>query len=469
MDRKEEFEQAKKMTDSDFSAGWNAILSLAESGYEEAMEYVAMSYYKGDGVEMNEPLAYDWFCKIVKVNPDNGSMWKRIGDCHCCGYGVPEDHNEALKFYQKAWESGNADAGAEIGWLYSFGDIPENNDMTAAKWFQRAADKGSLRGMYFMGYFYDEGHGGLPVNEKRAAEYLRQAAAGENFAAIRYLLTRNCYGDQDEFLALRNKLFEMAKAGNDRAQEALGYAYYLGSDVDMGFGLEQDLYESQKWYELAVENGNVDALYELGRKLVDYDGDYMLDLEKGERYLIKAYEKGKHEAAYELFWFYKRKERYSEALLWGERTVENGNELLACDIATLFYEGKGTDVDYDKAAYYFQMGINRKEEMTFTTKRALLPLAKCCILSSQPSDAKYKEAYVDLKLLSDIADEEPVFARQKGEIEYWIAYMIDNGLGVQCDLEEAFRHYTKSAELGYAPSQEAMQHFKKSIFGWKRI
>lgn len=469
MTRKEEFEQAKDQLSNDFSAGWGKIMELANSDYEEAMEYVALCYYRGEGVEMDEPLAYNWFQKIVRAYPNNGSIWYKIADCYFYGYGVTQSHNEAIKYYQKAWDNGVADAGAEIGWIYSFGNISEHNDMTAAKWFQRAADKGSSQGKYFMGFFYAEGYGGLPISEKMAIKYLREAASDNNYSAIHYLLCKKCYGDNDEFRRLRDKMFELAKMGDDRAQNALGFAYAIGEEYDSSFGLEKNPIESQKWFEMAAKNGNVDALYQLGKNLLDYDSGYILNAEKGEQYLLEAYDKGNTDAASELYWFYKRKENFSQALLWGERAVESGNVYFAYDIGNWYFEGEVTDVDYEKAAYYYRLCIENNEANSFQSKLALLPLAKCYILTNQPSDAKYKDAYVNLKLLLDVADEEDFFSNQKGEVEYWLAYIVDHGLGIQSNLEEAFRHYSKSAELGFDKSQEEIKHFKKTLFGWKKI
>jgi TPR repeat protein len=67
MGRKEEFENAKNLLQSNFNEGWSIILSLAESDYEEAMEYIALCYYRGDGVAMDEPKAYQWFQRIVRL------------------------------------------------------------------------------------------------------------------------------------------------------------------------------------------------------------------------------------------------------------------------------------------------------------------------------------------------------------------------------------------------------------------
>ena len=469
MTKKEEFEQAKQVLEQNFDSAWNTILSLANSDYEEAMEFVALAYYRGEGIEMDEPLAYQWFHKIVRLYPSNGFIWNKIADCHFYGYGVPENQDEAIQYYQKAWEYGIADAGTDIGWIYAFGDTANHNELTAAKWFQRAADKGSSQGMYFMGYFYSEGYGGLPVSEKMAAKYLRQAAASNNFSAIRYLLCKKCYGDNTEFVSLRQKLFEMAESGDDRAQKALGFAYLFGGDWESAFGLEKNPTESQRWFELSAQQGNIDSLYELGKNLLDYDSGFTVDVDRGEQCLLQAAEKEKADAYYELYRLYKWTKRdQNKALLWAERAVENGNSFLIRDIADCYFNGEGAEVDYEKAASYYRRCVKDDLE-DYQSNVSYLPLAKCCLLSSYPTEQKYKDAYVYLKLALDAANEKDYCSQQKGEIEYWIAYMLDSGLGVPSNLEEAFRHYSKSAELGFEKAQEEIQHFKKSIFGWKKI
>ncbi len=469
MGRKEELENAKNLLQSNFDEGWNIILSLAESDYEEAMEYIALCYYRGDGVAMDEPKAYQWFQRIVHLYPENGVIWNKLADCYCYGYGVPKNHNEAINYYKKAWDNGIADAGTDIGWIYSFGEIENHNDMTAAKWFQRAADKGSPQGMYFLGYFYDEGYGGLPVSEKMSAKYLRMAADRDNYSAIRYLLCKKCYGNNEEFEELRKRLFKMADDGDDRAQNALGYAYLYGEGWDSAFGLEKNPAESQKWFEKSADQGNVDSIYQLGKNLLDYDSGYGIDINLGEKYLLMAAEKGKDDSYYELYRLYKwTKSDAQKALYWGEKAVDNGNSFLAHDIAQMYFSGEGVVVDYDKAASFFLKCI--KEDMEdVQSNLSCLPLAKCYLLSNHQSEQKYKDAYVYLGLAMDAANEKEYCANQKAEIEYWIAYMLDKGLGMQSNLVEALRHYSKSAELGYDKASEEIKHFKKTLFGWKKI
>jgi len=148
--KQEDLELAISQLDNNFSDAWNVISELANGSYEPAMEFVADCYYRGKYVNMDETLAFKWFSRIIETYPDNGDIYRKIGDCYCYGYGVSENHDEALFFYQQAWDKGAYNAGSDIGWLYAFGELSNHDECEAGKWFQRAG-KGS-RGPLPAGY-----------------------------------------------------------------------------------------------------------------------------------------------------------------------------------------------------------------------------------------------------------------------------------------------------------------------------
>ena len=80
-----------------------------------------------------------------------------------------------------------------------------------------------------------------------------------------------------------------------------------------------------------------------------------------------------------------------------------------------------------------------------------------------------KDAYTYLERALNAANTKEYCSMQKGEIEYWIAYMLDNGLGREKDIKEAYRHYSISSGLGFEKAKEELKTFKKTIFGWKKI
>ncbi len=467
---KEKYEFAIEQLDSNFEVAWKELLNLAEANYEPAMEFVALAYYRGDYVTMDEPLALVWFNKIVNLYPTNEMIWRKIGDCYFYGYGVTKNHSSAITYYTKAWENGNADAGTDIGWIYSFGEIENHNDMTAAKWFQRASDKGSAHGTYFLGYFYAEGYGGLPVSEKMALKYLNMAAEKEDFSAIRYLLRKKCYGNREQFLVLRDKLINLADNGDDSAQNTLAFAYLLGEDWDSAFELEKNPDKAKHYFQLSAEQGNVDSIYELGKNYLDYDSGFGVDLELGEKYLLEAADKGKDDACYELYRLYKwTKSNEKQSLHWAERAVQNGgNDFLNSEIANCYMNGIGTEVNYTKACAYYKKCI-RDDMNDVQSNMSYLPLAKCLLLCPEVTPDNYRDANIYLKLAKEAAETTEYCASQNGEIEYWLGCIYDKGLGVPVNYEAAYLHFFKSGELGFEKALDEVKHFKKTLFGWKKI
>lgn len=457
------FENVKKKLDNDFESGWAIISEMSDSGNEEAMIFVADCYYKGNYVEMDESRAYQLFNRIVSMYPDNGLIWEKIADCHFYGYGVPKSHEAAIPKYEEAWKHGYVDAASDIGWIYAFGDISQNNEQTAAKWFQRAADKGGAAGKYFMGFFYDKGYGGLPQSQKLAHKYLSEAAADDNISALRFLLRERCYGDDDAYIKILNRMTQLAEEGKSSVQYDLGISYLFG------FGVEKDSDKAQKLLQKAADAGNYDAMYELGKQLVDYDSDFLIDFEKGHKYLLATAVNGNLDAMYELYRYYKfHEDNLEQAIYWAEKSVEAGrNTFIRKDIADYYYND-GNVTDYEKTIKYYEAIL--ADEGDFYHSQVFLPLALCYLKRGDGtvSNGRVMSLLEQAKQLSETEDD--YFNKpRKGEILYWIAYMTECGLGTNKNLELAYQLYLQSAEQGYEKASIEAQKFKKTLFGWKKI
>ena len=57
------------------------------------------------------------------------------------GYGVKQDYAEAVKWYRKAAEQGNAYAQFNLGNAYYNGNGVEQDYAEAVKWYQKAAEQ----------------------------------------------------------------------------------------------------------------------------------------------------------------------------------------------------------------------------------------------------------------------------------------------------------------------------------------
>eukprot|EP00729_Bicosta_minor_P007502 gene7502-biopygen19925 len=145
-----------------------------------------------------------------------------LGLMYDTGRGVKQDHVEAVKWYRKAAEAGNAAAQYNLGCLYDTGKGVEQDHVEAAKWFRRAAEAGDAMAQNNLGNMYDTGKG-VEQDHVEAAKWYRKSA----------------------------------EAGYAAAQYNLGAAYYNGE------GVEQNFSKTVKWVQLAAVQGHALAIKHL--------------------------------------------------------------------------------------------------------------------------------------------------------------------------------------------------------------
>jgi TPR repeat protein len=87
-----------------------------------------------------------------------------LGLLYYRGNGVPQDPDEALKWFRRAADQDDAIAQFHLGVMFSKGEgVPQDN-AEAANWFRRAADLGDAPAQYNLGLFYAKGVAGEPDN-----------------------------------------------------------------------------------------------------------------------------------------------------------------------------------------------------------------------------------------------------------------------------------------------------------------
>ena len=151
-----------------------------------------------------------------------------------------------------------ADVLVKLGQIYYKG--AEAKDYTAAKEsLEKAAQKGNVPAMAFMGVLYENGQG-VPLDYTKAREWYEKAAAMGNALAMNnlgWLYAKGQGGPQDYTRAY--ELFVKAGAkGNAEAFTNLGMLY------DEGRGVPLDYTKAREWYEKAAALGNALAMNNLG-------------------------------------------------------------------------------------------------------------------------------------------------------------------------------------------------------------
>ena len=77
---------------------------------------------------------------------------RQSGNMYENGKGVTQDYKEALKWYPKAAEQGNAYGQNSLGIMYDSGHGVPKNHAEAVKWFSKAAEQGYADGQTNLGY-----------------------------------------------------------------------------------------------------------------------------------------------------------------------------------------------------------------------------------------------------------------------------------------------------------------------------
>lgn len=93
-----------------------------------------------------------------------------IGGSYEYGWDVPRDHAEAVKWYLKAAEEGDADAQVSLADMYFV-----ENDTEAVKWYRKATRQGNAEAQFSLGLACEYGRG-MPRNYAEAAKWYHKAA-----------------------------------------------------------------------------------------------------------------------------------------------------------------------------------------------------------------------------------------------------------------------------------------------------
>lgn len=155
---------------------------------------------------------------------------------HLAQEGVTDPH-EVMTLLRSSASQGNYKAMSNLGIIYYFGDLGEQNYSKAFEFFKNAAEYHDVTAYYYLGLSYQNGHG-TDIDQVKGAEYISKAA----------------------------------QLNMSHAQFALAEAY------ETGLGVQQDLYEAVHWYAHAANAGLEEAAEAFNRlyysiEFVDENGD----------------------------------------------------------------------------------------------------------------------------------------------------------------------------------------------------
>ena len=249
------FKKIYPLLDTDPEAAMKLIREAAEQGNMLGMLTLGRCYDQGElGVEKDPVEAAKWYRKAAEQGDVEGQFF--LGACYRNGAGVEKDPAEAVKWYRKAAEQGFDRAQSALSTCYYLGEGVEKDLTEAVKWCRKAAENGNICEQGNLGYFYENGSGGLEKNAESALHWYKKAA----------------------------------EQGNSCAQANLGIFYYEGR-----LNTEKNYHEAVKWLARAAEQGDADAQFYLGCCYMNGSG-LDRDIGKAVDLFIRAFDGGNKDA-----------------------------------------------------------------------------------------------------------------------------------------------------------------------------
>jgi hypothetical protein len=161
---------------------WNAISTIARTlaaiAVLESISFVALNQTHGESLPANTstktPSATQAPLSAIEMRKRGCDYWGGQS-------GVAQNAAEAVHWFAKAAELGDAEAQAQMGKMYAWGlGGLQKNDVEAVRLYKLSADQGNAAGESNLGLMYEQGIGGLQKNEVEAARLYKLSADQNN-------------------------------------------------------------------------------------------------------------------------------------------------------------------------------------------------------------------------------------------------------------------------------------------------
>ncbi|MCR5078695.1 MAG: TIR domain-containing protein, partial [Bacilli bacterium] len=145
----------------------------AERGYASAQLSLGNCYEFGQGVPMDLEEAVRWYRKAAEQG--DASAQFSLGNCYHDSQGVPKDFEEAVRWYRKAAEQEEKAAKHKIAVCYLCGEGVEQNEKKGVAMLFELAKQKFPYSLSILGYIYEFGGFGLPVDLNLALSFYKEA------------------------------------------------------------------------------------------------------------------------------------------------------------------------------------------------------------------------------------------------------------------------------------------------------
>ena len=221
-----------------------------------------------------------------------------------------------------------------------------------------------------------------------------------------------------------------AAQGNAYAQERLAHMYFHGQ------GIERDLELAFFWYHKAAEQGDADAQNNLA--WMYKDGEVI------EKNLQEAFSRYKTEQGFDL--------AQHLAFFWYHKAAEQGDHLAQYNLAGMYQNGQGVERNLQKAFDWYHKAAEQGNASA-QFRLAQIETAIHSIEHQKNSEEAIKQASEKaIKQASEKAIKQYQKAAEQGlaAAQNNLAWMYQNGKGIEKNRQEAFSRYKTEQKLDLA-------------------
>lgn len=181
---------AKKSASNGYYGGYTLVGLMYKHGQgvkvdiEESYRWIKKGAELGDAIAMMEEGLYYFdkgvynnafacFLKSAKLDIPRAQYY--VAECYYNGWGVQKNKLEAVKWYEKAADKGSIEAIAYLGECFLYGDGVPKDWNKGIEYTIKAANAGIAFSQFFLGEIYYHGLG-ITADKKTARQWYEKAA-----------------------------------------------------------------------------------------------------------------------------------------------------------------------------------------------------------------------------------------------------------------------------------------------------
>ena len=444
MYRRELLKAPESNTARDLAAlGLSLLQAKAAKGNPGAAWEVGQVYALGEGVEQDLTKAVTWYEKAAAK--DHVEALRALGRLYSRGKGVAKDRRKAAEYVIRAAKAGSMSAALDLGRRLSAGDTHflDIEITVALEWMEKLAKSGHSGAINQLSKYYlrtgdtekaltylnesaEQGvmssmltlfrlyRDGVMVagDDVKAHSYLDMASQSARIPADIHKLAKFYY-EQKNIPAAITLATKAAKKGYQPAM------MYLADHYSKGLFGEREYSKAFRWYKVAADQGNVEAMVAVGQACSRGLGTGRDD-QQAATYLKRAL-----------------------------ANIGDKDYGYMAKIGVAYKQGRGLPVDLDKAFYWFERSARGKDP------QGLVEFARLIMWGG----AEQYEASYALELLNEAAEMDTV----KAFLELGLIHQ--GGDLVPVDLKRAFDYFIRAADVADGGDAEAMRQVGLAYIG----